>query len=189
MCQQSDYETIQIWNTCASSQHGALQRFIKMNTHTRTLKKSWEQWQTEWAQTPNSVFHLSFHTSGCKIHHYYVVFPLKADPSECKLVWVAVHTPWVYREMEHSFRAKTDEVCVCVVLVHLSDLRQGYLWEQKIIRIIHYQKKKALLSLSPMILIYTKHKAFHEARPPSFTSKLEKLANLHLCQKTKQGNW
>lgn len=38
MCQQSDYEMIQIWNTCASSQHGELQRFIKMNTHTHTKK-------------------------------------------------------------------------------------------------------------------------------------------------------
>ncbi len=105
---------------------------IHKDEHTHAHLQSWEQWQTEWAQTPNSVFHLSFCTSGCKIHHYYVAFPVKADPSECKLVWGAIHMPWVYREMEHGVRAKTDEVYV--VSVHLSDLQQGYLWEHKIIR-------------------------------------------------------
>lgn len=199
-----DVSAIWLWNDSdlehlCLSQHGALQRFIKMNTHTHT-KKVESSGRQNGHRHPTLYFILVSILQDAK---YIIIMlysrwrPIHQSVNWCG--WLYTRPGFTEKWSKAWEQKQMKSVYMRVVSVHLSDLRQGYLCKRKITRIIYYthKKKKKISPYSHYLRWFQStalsfnthiHKAFNASGQASILH-LEELANLHLCQKTQQDNW
>lgn len=146
-----------------------------MNTHTHTHSKKVESsGRQNGHRHPTLYFILLFILQDAK----YIIIMLYSR-------WRTIHQSvnwcgWLYTRPGFTEKWSTaweqkQMKCVymCVVSVHLSDHRQGYLCERKIIRIIYYTHKKKVLIISP----YFHHPAWFQSTVLSFNAHIHKAFN------------